>query len=153
MRLLYSILVRSYLNVQQNGYLLFTKAKVWARKNYIRDVNIRTHRIILSKMRISNHRLAIETGRFSKTPRNERVCLFCKANNNFSEIEDEQHMLLRSSRYTKIRRDLFDRVRKCCPRIDLLNDENKFMYLLNSSDSTIKDVARIFHSAYKARSA
>ena len=29
MRLLYSILVRSYKNVQQNGYLLFTKAKVW----------------------------------------------------------------------------------------------------------------------------
>ena len=120
---------------------------------YIRDVNIRIHRIILSKMRISNHRLAIETGRFSKTPQNERLCLFCKANNNFSEIEDEQHVLLRCSRYTEIRRDLFDRVRKCCPRIDLLNDENKFMYLLNSSGSTIKDVARFFHSSYKARSA
>ena len=122
-------------------------------ENYIRDVNIRTHRIILSTMRISNHRLAIETGRFSKTPRNERLCLFCKANNNFSEIEDEQHVLLRCSRYTEIRKDLFDRVRKCCPTIDLLNDENKFMYLLNSSGSTIKDVARFFHSAYKARSA
>ena len=122
-------------------------------ENYIRDVNIRTHRIILSKMRISNHRLAIETGRFSKTPRNERLCLFCKANNNFSEIEDEQHVLLRCSRYTEIRKDLFDRVRKCCPTIDLLNDENKFMYLLNSSGSTIKDVARFFHSAYKASSA
>ena len=58
-------------------------------------------------------------------------------------------MLLRCSRYTEIRRDLFDRVRKCCPRIDLLNDENKFMYLLNSSGSTIKDVARFFHSAYE----
>ena len=80
-------------------------------ENYIRDVNIRTHRIILSKMRISNHRLAIETGRFSKTPRNDRLCLFCKANNNFSEVEDEQHVLLRCSRYTEIRRDLFDRVR------------------------------------------
>ena len=122
-------------------------------ENYIRDVNIRTDRIIISKMRISNHRLAIETGRFSKTPRNERLCLFCKANNNFSEIEDEQHVLLRCSRYIEIRRDLFDRIRKCCPRIDLLNDENKLMYLLNSSGSTIKDVARFFHSAYKARSA
>ena len=87
------------------------------------------------------------------TPRNERLCLFCKANTNFSEIEDEQHVLLRCSRYTEIRRDLFDRVRKCCPRIDLLNDENKFMYMLNSSGSTIKDVARLFHLAYKARSA
>ena len=40
--------------------------------------------------------------------------------------------------YTEIRRNLLDRVRKCCPRIDLLKDENKFMYLLNSSVSTIK---------------
>ena len=71
----------------------------------------------------------------------------------FIEIEDEQHLLLRCSRYTEIRRDLFDRVRKCCPMIDLLNDENKFMYLLNSNGSTIKYVARFFHSAYKARSA
>ena len=106
-------------------------------ENYIGDVKIRTRRMILSKIRISNHRSAIETGRFSKIPRNERLCLFCKAN-NFSEIEDEQHVLLRCSRYTEIKRDLLDRVRKCCPRIDLLNDENKFMYLLNYSCSTIK---------------
>ena len=102
-------------------------------------------------MRISNRKLAIETGRFSKTPRNERSCLFSKANNNFSEIKDEQHVLLRCSRYTEIRRDLFDRVRKCCPRIYLLNDKSKFMYLLNSSGSTIKDVARFFHSAQHAQ--
>ena len=68
-------------------------------ENYIRDVDKRTHRIIISKMRIRNTRLAIERGRFSKTPRNERVCLFCKANNSFSGIEDEQHVLLRFSRY------------------------------------------------------
>ena len=53
-------------------------------------------------------------------------------------------LLLRCSMYTEIRRDLLGHVRKCCPRIDLLNAENKFMYLLNSSGSAIKDVARFF---------
>ena len=48
----------------------------------------RAHRIILSKIRISNHRLAIEMGRFSKTPQNERICLHCKTD-NVSEIDDE----------------------------------------------------------------
>ena len=36
------------------------------RENYMNDVRIRAHRIIFPKTRIGNHRLAIETGRFSK---------------------------------------------------------------------------------------
>ena len=122
-------------------------------ENYISDVKKRAHRIILSKIRISNHRLAIETGRFSKTPRNERICLHCNKTDNVSEIDDEQHLLLRCSWFSKIRIALFDHVRKSCPRIDTLNDENKFIYLLYSSGSAIKEVAKFLHSAYKARSA
>ena len=113
------------------------------------DVEKRAHRIILSKIRISHHRLAIEMGGFSKTPRKERFCLYCKAD-NFSEIDDQQHLLLRCSRFSEIRTAFFDHVRKSCPRIDTLNDENKFIYLLNSSGSTIKEVGRFLHSAYKA---
>ena len=75
-------------------------------------------------MRISNHKLAIEMGLFSKLPRNERICLFCKAN-NITAIEDEQHVLLQCSRFTEIR-DLFDNVRKSRPRIDSLSDKIKF---------------------------
>ena len=56
----------------------------------------------ISKIRINNYRLAIEMGRFSKTPRNERICLHCKAD-NVSEIDDEQHLLLRCSRFSEIR--------------------------------------------------
>ena len=76
-------------------------------------------------------------GRFSKTPQNERICLHCKAD-DVSEIDDAQHLILRFSRFSEIRTALFDHIRKSCPRIDTLNDENKFIYLLNSSGSTIK---------------
>ena len=103
-------------------------------------------------MLINNHRLAIKTGRFSKSPRNERLCLYCKAD-NVSEIDDEQHLLLQCSRFSEIRIALFDHVRKSCPRIDTLNYENKFIYLSNSNDSTIKEAGRFLHSVYKARSA
>ena len=115
-------------------------------ENCVRDVNIRAHRISLTKIIISNHRLAIETDRFSKISRKERLYVFCKAD-NISEIEDEQHVLLRCSKLTGIRRDRFNSVRKCCPRFDFLNDENKFIYLLNSSGLIIKEVPRFFHSA------
>ena len=71
--------------------------------------------------------------------------------NNVSEIDDEQHLLLRCFRFSEIRRALFYHLRKFCPRIETLNDENKFIYLLNSSGLTIKEEARFLHSAYKAR--
>ena len=56
------------------------------------------------------------------------------------------------SKFNNLRNDLFDNVRKTCPRIDSLNDENKFIYHLNSSGSTIKNVARFVHSALTANS-
>ena len=104
-------------------------------------------RIEFSSNQIRSYIHSIETGRFSKTPRNERICLHCKTD-NFSEIDDEQHLLLKCSGFSEIRKALFDHVRKSCPRIDTLNDENKFIYLLNSSGSTIKEVAKFLHSAY-----
>ena len=72
---------------------------------------------------------------------------------NVSEIDDEQHLLLRCSRFSETRIAFFDLVRKSSPRIDTLNDENKFIYLLNSNGWTIKEVAKFLHSAYKACSA
>ena len=76
----------------------------FGRENYINDVRIRAHRIILSEMRISNHKFAMETGGFSKIPRNERVCLSCKPN-SISEIEDEQHVILGCFRFNESRQD------------------------------------------------
>ena len=48
--------------------------------------------------------------------------LYFKAE-NVSEIDDEQHMLLRCSKYSEIRIALFDHVRKSSPRNDTLNEE------------------------------
>lgn len=115
-------------------------------ENYISDVKTRPHRITLTKMRISNHRLAIETGRFSRIPRNDRVCGYCKANDIF-EIEDEKHVLLRCAAYSDIRSELFTSVRNHCPNFDVLDEQNKLFYLLNSSGSVIQDVARFYHAS------
>ena len=71
--------------------------------------------------------------------------------NHFSLHTLNSSPVLRCSRFSEIRIALFDHVRKFCPRIDTLHAENKFIYLLNSSGSTINGVARFLHSAYKAR--
>ena len=61
-----------------NTYVSF-KSK-FCMEGYLDTILNRTHRIWYTKIRISNHRFAVETGRFSKIPRDERLCLFCKKN-------------------------------------------------------------------------
>ena len=66
---------------------------------------------MLSKMRVSAHKLAIESGRYTriKTPKRERLCTVC----NSGEIEDEEpreeHFLLNCNAYTSIRHVFFDK--------------------------------------------
>ena len=52
--------------------------------------NVKT-RVAVTKMRISCHLLPIESGRYKKIPRVERLCPLC----NRSEIGDEFHYLLK----------------------------------------------------------
>ena len=52
--------------------------------------NVKT-RVALTKMQISCHLLPIESGRYKKIPRVERLCPLC----NGSEIGDEFHYLLK----------------------------------------------------------
>ena len=53
----------------------------------IKNTDVRSK---VTKLRLSNHRLAIETGRHTnpKTPKEERFCPFCQG-----EVEDEYHFL------------------------------------------------------------
>lgn len=67
--------------------------------------NINKHlRSKLTKLRLSAHSLAIETGRYSKpiTPAEERFCKSCK-----SKVEDELHFLLDCPIYNKLRDKFF----------------------------------------------
>ena len=56
-------------------------------------------RIIITKWRLSSHRLRIETGRFDspKTPRDKRVCSVCA-----NKVEDEHHVLFECLLYNEI---------------------------------------------------
>ena len=57
---------------------------------YIRSPINTRHRIALTKLRLSNHKLVIETGRYSRPFKKpaERICPICKI-----EMEDEYHFI------------------------------------------------------------
>jgi len=52
----------------------------------------------LAKFRTSAHELAIETGRYTNTPQNERLCKSC----NINLVETEYHFLLVCPKYREL---------------------------------------------------
>lgn len=58
------------------------------------------HRRAMSKLRISAHDLQIERGRYSGTPREERLCKYCDV------VEDEIHFLDVCIHYDDLRKEL-----------------------------------------------
>ena len=66
-------------------------------------------RILLSKLRISNHNLEIERERHRELQAKERICKLC-----LKEVEDEIHFLLKCEALQNVR----------TPFIDLTNNNN-----------------------------
>ena len=60
----------------------------------------------LVKLRISSHKLRIETGRYDNIPRDERLCNLCNCN----RIEDETHFLLDCPSFSSIRQMFFSKL-------------------------------------------
>lgn len=52
----------------------------------------------ITQLRLSSHNLAVESGRFSAVPRQNRLCKFCK-----DDIEDEMHFVLKCPVYQGFR--------------------------------------------------
>jgi hypothetical protein len=68
---------------------------------YLDLVNVKKFRVCLSRLRVSSHRLFIESGRWTRpvsTPVNERKCTFC------DKLEDEYHFVLECVLYNDLRR-------------------------------------------------
>ena len=94
-------------------------------EGYLDTISNRSHRVCYSKMRISNHRFAIETGRF----------------------EDEKHILLHCPLYEQYRKQLYGSVDELCPNFKDLENGDQLNYLLNSDGPIVKAVARFFYLA------
>ena len=64
-----------------------------------KDVSNELMRIVITRWRLSNHKLRIETGRYTRpvTPREERICILCRV------VEDEEHVIFHCPIYRSIR--------------------------------------------------
>ena len=97
-------------------------------ENYLLNIrNIKT-RVAVSKFRLSDHRLAIETGRYirPKVDPKDRICPVCKV------TQDEIHCLVTCQINRTSRTVLFDEIIKSQPSFMFMSSEDKFVYLMQN---------------------
>ena len=73
---------------------------------YLDIINIRKFRTAMTKLRVSSHRLEVETGRWTRpvsTPFDERKCHIC------DRLEDEFHFLFECPLYDELRTQYLSR--------------------------------------------
>ena len=77
-------------------------------ENYLTNVR-NINRVAITTLRLSNHKLAIETGRYAKPyqPPDQRICPLCKTG-----LEDEEHFLMNCIANRDPRRELFNTLKK-----------------------------------------
>ena len=87
------------------------------------------NRKTLVKLRISNHKLNIETGRYNKISRCDRICPVCSL-----DIEDEIHFLFDCAKYSSIRDDFFNKIANRIPNYKHIPISTLIIQLMNSTD-------------------
>ena len=104
-------------------------------EDFVKYYMTKRKRSMLSQFRSGILPLQIEVGRFTNTPLNERMCVFCDQN----KIESEFHFLLECDMYNIIRNTLLVRASALIENIDDLNDDDKFVKLLKYAQKHVAD--------------
>ena len=105
---------------------------------HIPNVKLRNE---FTKLRISSHRLQIETGRFTrprKTPVNERLCKFC----NTGDVEDEEHFILSCPFYSNERASLYTKLNSFST-FNSLSTQEKFHFIMSYNEGDIEVLSHI----------
>ena len=111
-------------------------------EKYLLCVKNEKHRVALSRLRCSAHKLAIEEGRYRNIERCDRICTLC----NTHQIETEYHFILICPFYSDIRARFIKRYFRTWP------NTNKFKSLMSSNiKGTICNLASFIYYATKAR--
>ena len=113
-------------------------------ENYLSQIQNIQVRVSLTKFRLSNHRLMIETGRHQRIDKNLRFCPFCPR-----KIEDEFHFLLECQIFRTIRDEVFAKAERDLGSFSRLRKSEKFITLL--SNPAVSHTANYIFRAFAIR--
>ena len=92
--------------VKTNKSLVYRKHKTeFKMKSYLTQVTNTSHRRALTKLRLSDQKLEIESGRHirPKINRENRTCKLCSKPNKQAPIKDEVHFITRCDNFMQIK--------------------------------------------------
>ena len=89
----------------------------------------KSQRSLVAQLRLGILPLAIETGRYTNTPINERLCFWCK-----NKVENEFHFVYECILYENLRIELFSYMFQKIPGFLILSEEEKFLCIMKSDD-------------------
>ena len=117
-------------------------------ENYLVFIKDPYKRKCLSRLRVSNHNLQIEIGRYQNIPREERLCKIC----NSGEVENETHLLLSCKAYEQSRANLRSSLENASSDEINLNSQTLSADLMKSTDNEIiTKLSKFVYSCFKQR--
>ena len=96
-------------------------------ESYLTKIKNPAKRIEMTKFRLSNHNLMIESGRHKNIPRESRICPF-----GCNSVENEIHFLLLCPTYTAPRSEMIEYVISLRPHFTFYSNVEKFQFLLQN---------------------
>ena len=132
---------------QGNKLRTYRKFKdTYEREQYLNIHNF-SHRRAMAKLRISDHPLQIEVGRYNRTPPSDRICTLCNA----KDIENEVHFVLECELYSDIRNSFINALNFDTRAKQLVKDE-LFVYIMKSSDNIVlQKLCEFIYTCFKKR--
>ena len=118
---------------------------------YLTSALTRSERILITKLRTSDHDLEIEKGRRHKPviPRENRFCKFC--NNN--QIEDEIHFIFECTTYEAQKSNFLRKCHNLFPRTKHLGYQDLLQFIfMNPSPQLLSDLISYIHDISNTRS-
>ena len=103
-------------------------------EKYLSDIKDPKKRAIVTKLRLSNHRLMIEVGRHKNIPKELHFCPYCP-----NKVETEAHFLLECSVYKLLREEMMHRIDLMNKNFKYYPEEYKLQYLLFEMDLSVSN--------------
>ena len=122
-------------------------------EKYLTVIKNPMFRQAMTRLRISNHTLFIESGRHTNPPipPQERLCTLC----NLRDVEDEPHFLITCSiaRFSHLRHNMLATANSINSCFKYLSSKEKSIYILTSTNrNLIRCTAKYIYNAMKLRS-
>ena len=128
---------------KQTTHLCNLKKEICTER-YLHEIKNPSFRQSVTKLRLSNHSLNIETGRYKNLPKQLRCCPFCP-----SSIEFEVHFLIECNTYNTLRKEILQEIIQNKSNFIYYTPTEKFEFLL--SGENIYPMSKFIHNCFEIR--